>query len=245
MHIHGTPLSSLANTAKVLSGRHGLASFATAGGYVDVLAEVCQSFVLDNGAFSSWRSGEPVTDWSDCYRWYEKWLKHPGCDWALIPDVIDGGEKENDRLISEWPFGFRGVPIWHYHESLLRLELLCRAWPRVAIGSSGEWPIPGVAKWWRRTTDVMAMATDDNGYPLCKLHGLRMLNPEIFTRMPLASADSCNAGRNCGDVGNRLNLTADAAAEVIIRRIESQNGPSRWDASFIPTESFSLFGEVA
>jgi hypothetical protein len=146
----------------------------------------------------------------------------------LIPDVIDGDEKANDDLIQAWPFGLRGVPIWHYGESLERLSRLCDQWPRVALGSSGEWPIPGTASWWRRTDAAMTAACDSDGYPKTKLHGLRMLNPEIFTRMPLASADSCNAGRNCGAVADSLNLPADAAAEVIVRRIESHNSAARW-----------------
>jgi hypothetical protein len=31
-----------------------------------------------------------------------------------------------------------------------------------------------------------------------RLHGLRMLNPEVFSRLPFASADSTNIGRNIG-----------------------------------------------
>ena len=41
-----------------------------------------------------------------------------------------------------------------------------------------------------------AICTD--GLPACKLHGLRMLDPEVFTRLPLASADSTNIARNIG-----------------------------------------------
>jgi len=53
--------------------------------------------------------------------------------------VIDGDEKANDILIREWPFGIRGVPVCIYHESLGRLSGLCERWPRVALGSSGDW----------------------------------------------------------------------------------------------------------
>src|SRR5947208_1361764 len=136
LHYHGTPLSSLANAAKVLAGRHALASFATAGSFIDVIAEVCQSIMLDCGAFTAWRSGEPVIDWAECYRWYGRWLKVPNCDGALIPDVIDGSEADNDALLLAWPFGRdRGIPVFHYHESLDRLKRLCAEWPRVALGS--------------------------------------------------------------------------------------------------------------
>lgn len=167
-------------------------------------------------------------------------MSHPGCDWAIIPDVIDGDEAANDELIERWPFGRLGVPVWHYHESLDRLVRLCEVWPRVALGSSGQWPTPGLAGWWQRTNDVMEAICRD-GRPIAKLHGLRMLNPDIFTRLPLSSADSCNAGRNCGAVADRLELPADAAAEVIIRRIEANNSAARWVPVPVP-EYADLFG---
>jgi hypothetical protein len=213
-----------------MAGRHGLASFVTAGTYVEVLAEVCQSFVLDNGAFSAWRSGNPITDWSKCYRWYEQWLSHPSCDWAIIPDVIDGSEEENDALIDAWPFGTsRGVPVWHYHESIDRLQSLAIGWPRVALGSSGDFSQVGTPAWWIRTDEALRSICDSNGRPQVKLHGLRMLDPEVFSRMPLASADSCNAGRNCTAVATRCAVPVDVGAEIIIRRVESHSSASKWN----------------
>jgi hypothetical protein len=228
IHYHGTPLSSAANSARVLAGRHALVSFATCGNLVPVIAEACQSFVLDNGAFTAWRQGKPVTDWAGYYEWSGQWLRHPGCDWAVIPDVIDGSEADNDRLLLEWPHGHRGVPVFHLHESLTRLERLVSLWPRVAFGSSGEWSMVGSGAWWQRMDAVLGVACDGEGYPRCKLHGLRMLNPTIFTRLPLASADSCNAGRNCGEVARNLKASPDAAAELIVRRIEAHNSAACW-----------------
>jgi hypothetical protein len=229
IHYHGVPASSLANCAKFMAGRHGLASFVTAGTYVEVLAEVCQSFVLDNGAFSAWRSGQPITEWSDCYRWYEQWLSHPACDWAIIPDVIDGDESANDKLLLEWPFGLsKGVPVWHYHESIDRLKALADAWPRVALGSSGEFSQVGTQAWWERTDEALCAICDNGGRPRVKLHGLRMLDPEVFSRMPLSSADSCNAGRNCSAVATRCNVPVDVGAEIIIRRVEAHSSSPTW-----------------
>jgi hypothetical protein len=65
-------------------------------------AEVSQSFALDNGAFSFWRGGEKP-EWADYYGWVDEWCCHPGFDWAVIPDVIDGDENENDALVKVWP----------------------------------------------------------------------------------------------------------------------------------------------
>ena len=40
--------------------------------------------------------------------------------------------------------------------------------------------------------EAMNKICDANGRPPCKLHGLRMLNPNIFVQLPFSSADSCN-----------------------------------------------------
>jgi hypothetical protein len=138
IHYHGTPLSSKVNAAKVLAGRHALISHACPG-YVDLAADVCQSFVLDNGAFSHFTKGQPkgIADWFDYYEWSAEWLSHPSCDWAIIPDIIDGSDADNDTLVDQWPHKGRGVPVYHLHESLDRLRKLCDGHLRVALGSSG------------------------------------------------------------------------------------------------------------
>jgi len=43
---------------------------------------------------------------------------------------------------------------------------------------------------------MMEVCCDADGMPKTKLHGLRMLDPVIFSHMPLSSADSCNVARN-------------------------------------------------
>jgi len=205
IHYHGTPCGGQRpEVARFLSGRHALIPWVR-NEDIGTAAEVCQSFCLDNGAFSAWKSGKPIKDWKPYFQWVKDWSRHPGFDWAIIPDVIDGDELANDKLIAKWVNwdGWRGenwhcegVPVWHLHESLERLERLAMGWPRVAIGSSGDWPTPGTQRWWLRMADVMSAVCDDEGRPRCKLHGLRMLDPAIFTRLPLNSADSTNAVRN-------------------------------------------------
>lgn len=67
---------------------------------------------------------------------------------------------------------------------------------------------------------------------MCKLHGLRMLNPEIFTRLPLSSADSTNVGRNIGLdkkwTGSYQPPSKEWRAQILRARIESQNAPATW-----------------
>jgi hypothetical protein len=70
-----------------------------------------------------------------------RWKNHPGFD-CNHSDVIDGGEDENEALLDEWPHGeFYGVPVWHMNESDERFIRLCNEYPRVAIGSCGDYDV--------------------------------------------------------------------------------------------------------
>jgi hypothetical protein len=112
------------------------------------------------------------------------------------------------------------------HEPTPRLTWLARQFKTVALGSSGEFSQPGTEQWWRRMKQAMNAICDDKGRPICKLHGLRMLDPDIFTKLPLSSADSTNAAVNSGSLsrfGSYLPPTAAQRAEVIAERIEANN----------------------
>jgi hypothetical protein len=245
LHYHGTPVTPQTVGAIVLRGRHAFVSWADPRD-LGLVSDICASFAIDNGAFGAWRSGKPITDWAPYYEWAGAVLRHPACDWAVIPDVIDGNEADNDALIREWPHGLRGVPVWHLHESLDRLARLAADWPRVALGSSGEWATPGTLGWWDRMARALPVVCDSEGRPLVKLHGLRMLRPEIVSRVPLASADSTNTARNHGLdekwAGPYEPPTLEARAVVLAERIESVQSPARWAGR--PVQE-SLFGRVA
>jgi hypothetical protein len=198
--------------------------------------EYCQSFCLDNGAFSHWKAGKGDIDFGAYHKWVQGMAGHPGLDWALIPDKIDGDEKDNAELVTRWlREGSRveGVPVFHLHESLEWLDHLVTRFRTVALGSSGEWATPGTAGWWERMSEVMAVACDEHGNPRCRLHGLRMLNPMVFARLPLSSADSTNAAVNSGSVsrfGMYVPPTASQRAAVIAERIEPHNSAPLWIA---------------
>lgn len=230
IHYHGLPITPDTAAVAAVGGGHAFVSFAHPG-QLGLAMDVCQSFALDNGAFSAWMSGEPITDWNDYYRFVLDVCRHPGFDFAIIPDVIDGTEKQQDDLIAQWPLGSCGVPVWHMHEPVIRLMTLCKRWNRVAIGSSGEYATVGDSLWWNRMAEAMN-AICSNGYPPCKLHGLRMLDSEVFTRLPLASADSTNIGRNVGIdsrwTGSYAPPTKQARAQILRQRIESNNGAQKW-----------------
>ena len=72
---------------------------------------------------------------------------------------------------------------------------------------------------------MIAAVCNEQGRPRCKLHGLRMMDPAIFTRLPLASADSSNAARNASDRDwqKYRPISAGARAAVIADNVESFN----------------------
>jgi len=117
------------------------------------------------------------------------------------------------------------------HESIERLQRLAQSWRMVALGSSGQWRSPGTASWWKRMGAAMDAICDDQGRPLCRLHGLRMLDPAIFQGLPLASADSTNAAVNGGSISRFGMYTPPSAgqrASVIADRIEAHNSSAFW-----------------
>lgn len=225
IHYHGTPVGgSRQDAARFLAGRHALVPFSYPED-IGIVAEVCQSFCLDNGAFTVWKQGGQL-DVPGYIEWVRQWYRHPGFDFALIPDVIDGTEDENDTLVRSWPKALPGAPVWHMHETLARLQWLARTYRVVALGSSGQYASVGTSKWWERMNEAMRSICDDQGKPMCKLHGLRMLDPQVFQHLPLSSADSTNAAVNSGSLsrfGMYLPPTASQRAAVIAERIESHN----------------------
>lgn len=243
IHYHGLPITPATAARVAVSGGHAFVSFR----YQEQLGlalEVCQSFAVDNGAFSAWKSGSPVLDWSPFYAWVEDVHKYPSFDFAVIPDVIDGDEQANDALVDEWPFkarhAFCGAPVWHMHESIGRLQRLAHAWPRICIGSSGEFSTVGNVKWWGRIGAALNAITDANGLPITKLHGLRMLNPAVFTKLPFGSADSTNIAQNIGIdsawKGTYTPVNKDARAQVMRDRIESHQSTTFWDRGQITAQ---------
>lgn len=227
---HGTPITPTVVALSVLRNRHGLVSFARPD-QIQLTAEVCASFVLDNGAFSAWKQGKPLKV-QKYYGWVEQWRKHPGFDFALIPDVIDGTEEQNDALLKRWPFGVQGVPVWHFDETIDRLKALATSWPRVALGSSGIYATPGSKAWWPRLREAMDAISDSDGTLWCKLHGLRMLNPKILAAVPFSSADSTMIARTINRdeqwSGTYVPQSREVRARVLLDRIESGEPSRTW-----------------
>lgn len=252
IHYHGLPITPATAAARAIAGGHAFVSFR----YPDQLGlvlECASTFAVDNGAFSAWRSGKPITDWSEYYDWVAELHRYPQFDFAVIPDVIDGDETANDALLAEWPWRDRaphvGAPVWHLHESLDRLARISLDWPRICFGSSGEFAQIGTASWWNRMAEAMDVVCDRSGRPVCKLHGLRMLDPAIFMKFPFASADSTNIGQNIGiDQAWRGTYTPpnkEARAGIMRERIESHQSLTFWDRAAAPMQESLFMGMAA
>ncbi len=230
IHYHGGRHSTWQVAVEIWKRRHALVSFADPQQIV-IAAEVAQSFALDNGAFSVWKQGIEA-NWLAYYEWVEQWWRHPGFDWAVIPDVIEGDEAANDALLAQWPFSTSaGVPVWHFHESLERLARLAGGWPRVALGSSGQYGTIGTPKWWSRMQQVMETVCNADGRPVVKLHGLRMLRPAICKYLPLASADSAGVSRGVGTTnwgGCYRHASDPVRAHVLLDSYESAQSAAAW-----------------
>jgi hypothetical protein len=244
IHYHGLPMTPANDMIKSFAGKHAMISFEHPE-QIKIASTICHSIALDNGAFSAWRA-KRKHDFAGYIAWCELWLKHPAVDWCIIPDVIDGDEAANDDLLAAWPIsGNQSVPVYHMHESLERLDRLAD-YPRIALGSSGDYATPGTREWWLRIGEMMEVICDSDGMPRTKLHGLRMLDPVIFSHIPMASADSCNVARNVGIDkawnGPYAPRSHALRALIIMERIEMHAASVRWSGSAGVQQNFELLG---
>lgn len=195
---HGTAINPDSAAIEVFKRGHAMVSFFDKD-QLHLAFEKAQGVALDNGAYALWQRGEGAIDVPAYVDWVDHWRRHPTFEWAIIPDIVDGGEEDNDELIRGWPLARAiSAPVWHLHESLEKLERLVNNWPRVAIGSSGQYSRPGLGQWWARIAEAMEIACDADGMPRTKLHGLRQMDPEIFSVIPYHSVDSTRVGRAVG-----------------------------------------------
>ena len=196
IHYHGTPLSGdTEQQVTFYRNRHALMSYATFCHKHQVITDVCQSFCIDNGAYSFWKSGETV-DWSEFYKWMEKWMSHPRFDFFFIPDVIDGTEHDNNQLVASCrvPFNnkYQCCPVFHLGERLKRLDFFWElGFRRFAIGSTPGYELKSM-NFWNEMRKIFEYICED-GIPRFKVHGLRMLDEEIIEKFPFSSGDSTSA----------------------------------------------------
>ena len=253
IHYHGLPILPTECANVVIKGGHAFVSVA----YPKQLyleTEVCQSFAADNGAFSAWKSGKPIRDWNPYMKWISNISKFPNFDFAVIPDKVDGGEEDNDDLIIMWNEFFtssidqqKGAPVWHLHETLERLEKLICNHTRVCLGSSGDYKTIGTRLWWSRMIQAFKIICGKDNLPKTKIHGLRMLDPKVFTFFPLSSADSTNIAISIGFdskwQGTYTPMSKMARAMVLRDRVESQAGATHFSSRAVYSNQIDIDNE--
>jgi hypothetical protein len=214
MHYHGTPITPV-DALYELRGRCFCVSFADPRD-VARCHQIGQSVMLDNGAFSQWKSGKP-TNWPDYYGWAERWLAYP-TTWAVIPDCIDAGPEAQDILLKEWPLGQRGAPVWHMNEPIERMLALCDAWPKVCIGSTSQYAVV-MSDAWRARIDAVFDAVAARHRFLPWIHMLRGMQC-CGERWPFASVDSTDIARSHNRPQNSPRKMAD--------RWDAEQCPATW-----------------
>lgn len=181
--------------------------------------------MLDNGAFSAKTQGREL-DVNGFYAWVEPNLEHP--HWAVIPDVIDGTLDQQKELLRQWPFGDFGAPVWHMNEPLDWLLELSDKWPRICIGSAGEYWQVGNPAWSARMDKAFNAMAKAGVKPW--IHGLRMLS-QVDGGWPLASADSTNVAQNFS--------TRVGCAECMANLVDSAQPSIKWKIREEQTELFN------
>lgn len=217
IHYHGTPITPRA-VLEQLAGRHFCVPFSESRDTA-ICHRIGQSVMLDNGAFSVWRQGIRI-DWDQWVQWAEPWLQYP-TTWAVLPDVIEGTEEDNDRLLVEYAWltaGYSTFPVWHLHESFSRLVRLAETYGRVCFGSSGAYAVVGNDPWRRRVTEAFDALDDSLG----RLPWVHMLRGMALSgaEFPFASVDSTDIARNHNRDQNNARAMAD--------RWDSLQCPGTW-----------------
>jgi hypothetical protein len=246
IRFHGGPITPEPCAVAAWSGAAAMISFANPE-QVELAFAVADQVALDNGAWPIFAAGEGTIDAEAYLAFVENWRRHPAFAWCLIPDKVDGTEEENTRLIERWPLdNDASVPVWHMHESLDKLGWLCDDFPRVAIGSSGDFVEIGTQRWWNRVAEAMGIACDGDGLPKTRLHGLRQMDPTVFSAIPYASVDSTNVARNIGIdkkwPGRYSPRKKETRAIVLRHNINSHASAARWNGIGGIVANLELYG---
>lgn len=234
VHYHGGPLWGGDDLLKALyRGSGSLVSYARPD-QIRKIAEIDCKLVLDNGAFSTWRSSKEKMSvewwdahWSGYYDFVGAWFSR--IEWFIIPDVIEGSEDENDDLIEKVPSWLvsKAVPVWHSDESIERFVSLCERFDRVAIGCCGQHRSIRSLAWKNRMNEAFRAIYVDRSIRV-KIHGLRMLDGRALSQFPFDSADSTNVAINVPKTKARLSTVLDKLHRTAIMRstIEMIKPPS-------------------
>ena len=229
---HGTPITPKEIFFKYMKNKNTLISYADYRD-IDRATNICKKVIIDNGAFSVWKQGKTI-DWDDYYAFVRK--HHNNIELFFIPDVIDGTEEENNKMIDHYERNYKesipkGVPIWHVAESIERLKELMSGYDYIGIGSSGEYSVLGTRQWHIKMDKAMSVLCDSNGLPKVRIHMLRCLDKKIFKYYPFYSGDSTTFAQNHKKYfkgkGNK-NYSREKGILHLLSNLERYNSPERY-----------------
>lgn len=230
IHYHGTPITPNEVLKNAMRGRHFCVSYIRPD-QVMLCKTIGQSIMYDNGAFSAWRTGKKL-DWNSYYDFLWEHL-NSNIDWAVIPDVIDGSEEQNDTLMRQCPLSKDiSAPVWHLHESYKRLHSIAYlGYKRICFGSSGAYARVGDYEWLKRVENAFNLLCPNGGEPPVAVHMLRGMSL-AGSNFPFASADSTNIARN----HNRCETMYEIYD--MVNRIDGANCPRGWKPTVNIGDSF-------
>ena len=214
--------------------------------------------LVDNGAYSAWRSGVDTMNDEAYLEGFADWandiLERCPQAIAVLPDVIDGTEAQNAELVAQTMTMIdpeRSMPVWHMHESLDYLLYLCESFGHVAFGSSGAYAKVETPAWRERIAAAFAAIdawelAGEGAYVRPRIHMMRAQS--MAHLFPFDSSDSTNVAMNHGRyratgeghigrfakrVNDKIQASAGAAAEHQVKRplrdhIESSNLQAIW-----------------
>lgn len=237
--VHGTPITPK-RLLPALRGGSFCVSFAAPEQLEEAIALVGEDgiLVLDNGAFSHWRSGKGAIDRDAFWAWANDAMARCPQAVAVIPDVIGGDEAANRYEIelairhgySDFPE--RSMSIWHLNDSAAFLELQLKLMNFVGLGSCAEYDVQKHrAAYIRRVNDVYwerkAVKLSTGRAPWIHLmRGLGAYHEVAWAE----SADSSNVARN----HHRYRARGDDRAVYMAHRIEQ---PIQYAATALPIDA--------
>jgi hypothetical protein len=145
--LHGLPITP-ARLLEQLRGENFCVSFAAPYQIEQAmkLQDPAGMMMLDNGAFSHWRSGKGRIDAQAFFRWANIIQYRCPAAVAVVPDVIEGSEAQNweeaELAIHELAvYPERLMFVWHLNDSLETLANAVREFNYIAFGSCAEYDV--------------------------------------------------------------------------------------------------------
>ena len=163
-----------------------------------------QILMLDNGAFTAWKSGKQF-DPLAFVNWAAPIVRRCPQAVAVVPDVIGGSPQDNAELLHDfismaWDAGCpdmidRSMVVWHMDEPLDHLDYLLQACQYLAIGSAGQWSKVGTVSWHARMRDAMRVIDDYSAsFHRPWIHLMRAQSQAHLYQVD--SSDSCSVAVN-------------------------------------------------